>query len=293
MQNSLSDLLQQASSGKHPLCANCVWNPSRVGRMAFGTSCSEHSHADDRSALVVSIAQDPGGTTPESTSRLCVVHNSQNPTDQSAVHAFDLWRAAISFQPQTHPYSDPYMKRTYFTNALLHGVPTRDGRSQDARKRLQDARKTALPSCARVLQEQLSCLQPRIVMVSGDSAIQALGMIAPGDWGEATGNAPAQRVVNVEGVPHRITAFRLIHAGAQGTNLAAAPAARRLFASASEQEAALRAQIESLQSPRQALNFIDKYRAKGSTDTTFRGMMLHLAWWIHVGAAIRSAADSN
>src|SRR5207244_3275905 len=84
----------------------------------------------DGPALVVSIAQDPGGTTPEKTSRLCVVCNSANRTDQSAIHAFDLWRAAISQIPQTHPYHDQFMRRTYFTNALLHGVPTQDARSE-------------------------------------------------------------------------------------------------------------------------------------------------------------------
>jgi Uracil DNA glycosylase superfamily len=289
----LSSLLQDAALGKHSLCASCVWNPSRVGKMAFGTSCPEHTHVSEGPALVVSIAQDPGGTTPESTSRLCVVHNSQNPTDQSAIHAFDLWRAAISFQPQTHPYSDPYMKRTYFTNALLHGVPTRDGRKAEERKRLQGARRTALTSCARVLEAQLSILRPKIVMVSGESAIQALGSVAPGDWSEATDEAPARRVISMEGVPHRILAFRLIHAGAQGTNLAAAPTARRLFRSAAEQEAALRARIGFLPSPQQALNFLDRYRDNGTTDTTFRGMMLHLRWWITVGEAIRAAALSN
>lgn len=289
---NLHTLLYDAEHGNLALCSGCVWNPSLVGKMAFGTSCPEHTHVSEDPALVVSIAQDPGGTTPESTSRLCVVHNSQNPTDQSAIHAFDLWRAAISFQPLTHPYSDPFMKRTYFTNALLHGVPTRDGRAANDRKRLQDARRTALTCCARVLEAQLSILQPKIVMVSGESAIQALGIIAPGDWSEATDEAPARRVISVERVPHRILAFRLIHAGAQGTNLAAAPTARRLFRSAAEQESALRKRIGVLPSPRQALTFLDNYRGKGTTDTTFRGMMLHLRWWITVGEAIRAAAGS-
>ena len=117
-------------------------------------------------------------------------------------------------------------------------------------------------------------------------------MIASGEWSEATDEAPARRVISVEGVPHRILAFRLIHAGAQGTNLAAAPTARRLFRSTAEQEAALRRRIGFLSSPRQALNFLDRYRGKGTTDTTFRGMMLHLRWWITVGEAIRSAAES-
>jgi len=35
-----------------------------------------------------------------------------------------------------------------------------------------------------------------------------------------------------------------------------------------------------------------RYRAKGSTDTMFRGMLLHLAWWMELGAAIRAAALS-
>jgi hypothetical protein len=259
--------------------------------MAFGTSCVEHTHTADGPALVVAIAQDPGGTTPETTSRLCVACNSQNRTDQSAIHAFDLWRAAISLAPQTHPYSDPFMKRTYFTNALLHGVPTRDARAPEARERLQGIRRLALTACADVLRDQLVLLQPRVLMVSGDAAIQALAQIAPGDWTEPSGAGPAQRSVRLPGVAHRPTAFRLVHAGAQGTNMTAAKLARAFFQTTEQQVESVRHQIAKLPSQQQALNLLDKYRPKGNTDTTFRGLMLHLSWWMAVGFAIRAAAE--
>jgi Uracil DNA glycosylase superfamily len=290
--SQLSTLLDTAKAGRLPACGSCAWNPTRVGKMAFGTSCVEHTHTADGPALVVAIAQDPGGTTPEKTSRLCVVCNSQNRTDQSAIHAFDLWRAAISMAPQTHPYADPLMKRTYFTNALLHGVPTQDERAPEARERLQAMRRLALTACADVLRDQLTLLQPRVLMVSGDAAIQALAQISPGDWNEPTGTSPAQRSVHLPGVAHRATTFRLIHAGARGTNGRAAELARTFFPTTEQQVESMREHIRKLPSQQQALSFLDKYRAKGSTDTTFRGMMLHLSWWMAVGFAVRAAAES-
>jgi len=131
------------------------------------------------------------------------------------------------------------------------------------------------------------------MMLSGDAAIRALAQIAPGEWSEPTAVSPAQRDVTLPDVGHRITAFRLIHAGASGTNRAAAPNARCFFPSAEAQREPVMRQIQTLPSPREALNFLDKYQAKGNTDTTYRGMMLHLAWWIHVGTAIRTAAESR
>jgi hypothetical protein len=258
--------------------------------MAFGTSCAEHTHATDSPALAVSLARDPGGTTPERTRRLCPAHNSVS--DQSAAHGFDLWRAAISMSPQTHPYSDPLMKRTYFTNAILHGVPTRDSRPADERKRLQRLLKRALVPCADVLRAQLTLLRPKVIMVFGESADQALAYVAPGHWSEATAAVPAHRQFELTDTGHTTTAYRLIHGSPQSTNLVAAPLAQRFFATTRDQSEFVRAKIETLPSSREALNFLDKYRAKSSTDTLFQGMMLHLSWWIEVGSALRSAAAS-
>lgn len=287
----LSALLQEAGRGKHEACSSCVWNPSRIGAMAFGTSCAEHTHAQDRPALAVSLARDPGGTTPERTSRLCPVHNSFS--DQSAAHGFDLWRAAISMSPQTHPYFDPLMRRTYFTNAILHGVPTRDSRSGEERQRLKRLLNRALAACADVLRAQLTLLQPKVIMVFGESAEQALSYIAPGHWSDRTAAVPAQRQFVLPHVGHVITAYRLIHGSPQSTNLVAAPLARQFFATTQLQTEFVRSRIDSLPSPREALNVLDKYRAKSSTDTTFQGMLLHLAWWIEVGRALRAAAESS
>ena len=54
------------------------------------------------------------------TGRLCFVHNSKNPSDKTAQHAYDLWKTTVSFDNNENV--DPYLKKHYWTNALLHGA---------------------------------------------------------------------------------------------------------------------------------------------------------------------------
>jgi uracil-DNA glycosylase len=288
--NKLDSLLDQARTGNLLHCTDCVWNPRRVGRMAFGTSCPDHSHVDDTPALVVCVARDPGRTTPEHTGRLCIVCNSRNPSDRSAGHAFDLWRAVVSMAPRSDPYSDPYLKRTYFTNAIMHGVPS--GRPKDEEARLSSLLSQARGACAGLLSEQLRLLRPRVVLLSGEDSAAAFRRIAPVQWSEATGVRPSEGTITVPGMDHPVRVLKAYHTSARATNQAAAPKARRFFPSIVEQEAAVRAEIEQLPSQKEALTLLEKYRTNGGTDTVFRGMMLHLAWWIQVGKAIRAAAGT-
>jgi hypothetical protein len=74
------------------------------------------------------------------------------------------------------------MKQTYFTNAVLHGVPTGDRRSEAERKRLTAQREKANSCCAGVLAQQLAALQPSIVMVSGATARAAVDLLSSGAW---------------------------------------------------------------------------------------------------------------
>lgn len=114
--------LEQAELGNHTCCSRCPWNPKIVGPIAFGMSCMEHgvNFAIASSAISMQVVQDPAGTTPEKTGRLCFVHNSEYQTDKTALHAFDLWKATVSFDIQED--QDPYLHNHYWTNALLHGA---------------------------------------------------------------------------------------------------------------------------------------------------------------------------
>jgi hypothetical protein len=281
-------LLEELRHGTHTVCSHCSWNPRAAGRMAFGSSCSEHGHSGEDAALVLSLAQDPGGTTPEVTSRLCPVHNSENSSDKSAAHGFDLWRAAVSLRPYSPDYRDPFMKRTYYSNALLHGIPTRDARTAEERSRLGRSRRQALGCCVGALRLQFEVLQPRVVLAHGEVAATALALVAPGEWSQSTRFGVPKRPLRVPGVPHQILGLRFIHASARGTNLVAAPLARRLFSSTESQESAVRSQIELLPEPSEAQRLLFAYQpSAGMTDTTYRGMMLHLSWWIDAGEAIR------
>jgi len=285
---NIDGVLNEARAGTSAGCQGCPWNPLTVGPMAFGTSCTEHTSLSSGRALVVSVAQDPGGTTPERTGRLCVVCNSRNASDRSAGHAFDLWRAAISFASNDRSYQDPIMRQTYFTNAVLHGVPTGDRRSEAERKRLTAQREKANSFCAGVLAQQLAALQPSIVMVSGATARAAVDLLSSGAWSAVSPSEPSQKRIRVSGVPHEIECFALVHASARGTNFEAAKRAREWFATTGDQERFVESRIASLPSGVQARLLLQKCRpSAGGTDTEYRGMMAHLAWWIAVGNAIR------
>lgn len=290
MMTALGELLEDAQVGRHSACSACPWNPARVGPMAFGSSCVTHTSGSGP-ALFIQIAQDPGGTTPEKTGILCPVCNSR--TDKSASHGFDLWRAAVSMQPLSLAYRDAIIQRTYFTNALLHGVPSGSRRSPQEAEALKSLRPMAARSCATILRHQFEVLQPRVAIVIGDLAARALDSVSRGSWTDATSEAPPTREFLASPAGPPIVAFKLIHGSARGTNLAAAPLARELFRSLSDQERFIRKRIDSLPSPGEALAFVRKYRdAVRGTDTEYRGMLLHLAWWIHVGSAMRAVATS-
>ncbi len=160
---NIKTLLKKAEAGTLEECKGCPWK--RYKECAFGTSCIHHglNWKKNQKALVMIIFQDPAGTTPHKTGNLCLVHNAKNPTDKTAQLALHLWKAAVSFETDSCG-TDKYMKKTYLTNATMHGVLTKDS------KKREKARK----KCAEVLKLQIKALQPEIIIAMGKEAVDSL-----------------------------------------------------------------------------------------------------------------------
>jgi len=175
---TLTDLLNSAKNGLHPACQKCPWNPRRfkgeeLKKPAFGISCVEHGADWSVPGSVVSmlIAQDPGGTTPEKTGKLCGVENAQNPTDKSARHGFDLWKAAVSLD-DSDTAAIKYMKNHYWTNAIMHGYKATKGNLKE--EMIEKQRGQARVCCSKILLEQINLLSPRIIIATGKPTSESL-----------------------------------------------------------------------------------------------------------------------
>lgn len=166
----MKQLLEEARLGAHSSCKNCPWNPKIVGPVAFGVSCTEHGidWTADAKAISMQVVQDPAGTTPGKTGRLCFVHNSQNPSDKTAQHAYALWKATVSFDNSDH--IDPYIQKHYWTNALLHGADKKTQKELRKSVPLETARKC----CAVLLREQIDLLNPKVILANGEYAAKSL-----------------------------------------------------------------------------------------------------------------------
>jgi len=270
-------LLEEARIGKHKFCKNCPWNPIIVGPIAFGVSCKEHGidWSSNDKAISIQIVQDPAGTTPEITGRLCFVHNSKNPTDKTAKHAYDLWNAAVSFDIEGD--IDPYLKKHYWTNALLHGA---DKKNQNLRKSkvLEAARKC----CAQLLHAQIIQLSPSVIISNGEYAANSLAYIGllSKQWGELKQNfdngvytennkLPSGKEVKVFSTYHTaITPINTIIAGLY---------TQRLQIMLDEK---LR---EYIHYPK-VRSFLNKYQPLSPEGRGMRVMLLH---WLDIGTAIR------
>jgi hypothetical protein len=130
------------------------------------------------------VVQDPGGTTPGITGRLCFVHNRLNPSDKTAQHAYDLWHAMVSYDIDAP--IEPYIKNHYWTNAILHGA---DKKNQP-QLREPPVMEFARGCCTRLLKGQINFLSPRIIISNGEVAAKSLfdiGLISA-TWKEITRN---------------------------------------------------------------------------------------------------------
>ena len=162
----IQNILIDAESGAHESCCDCPWRPMGQ-KMAFGISCELHgvSWSQQERTISFQIVQDPGNTTPADTGKLCFVCNSSNPTDRTAQHNYDLWKAGVSLDWEGKE-DDRYLKRHYWTNAIMHGASKESG----LRGRINDSRR----HCRDILIAQLKALKPQVIITSGKVAAESL-----------------------------------------------------------------------------------------------------------------------
>lgn len=287
--DNISSVLDSAEKFELDECKECKWG---FNGLAFGTSCTEHyaNWRKNEPVLTVIAARDPGGTTPESTGRLCMVHNSRTPTDKSAQHIFDLWRAAVSGQwrsddpSQLQDYTDPYLKTTYATNILLHGIPTKsdDVLINGKLDELKSYKKEALHNCAKVLNRQLECLRPKILIALGEDVIKGLNESGWPLYWESPKLGKEYRPAIAKTKWGEIKVFHVYHTAGRSTNQNAA----RLFNSFGGAQII---RIIADSTPNEIKDAVDNFRRKYSnvSPTEEHGMLVHLASWLIIGRKIR------
>jgi uracil-DNA glycosylase len=216
------------------------------------------------------IVRDPGGTTPARTGRLCFVCNSDNPSDRTARHAFDLWRAAVALA-ETGPDACRYLDRHYWCNAAMHG--------SDA-KNLRSARR----HCVGVLRDQMSALSPRVVIASGVEAatsLYELGFLKR-RWqsfrGDLAGGAYQEEFVGESGGIMHV--FCTYHTAATGVNYMVS----RLYTERTESLLAKRR--DSLDDAGSFDAFLARYSPASAEGRGMRVLLLH---WLGIGGAVREA----
>ena len=275
----LNTLLQDAKEGALDTCQRCPWSPAVLGPIAFGTSCCEHGvdYSSSVGAVSVQVAQDPGGTTPERTGRLCSVHNRHEPTDRTAQNVFSLWKAAVARRQDGD--GDKYLHGHYWTNAIMHGAP------KDSRVGMEKARK----HCSFILREQIYALSPKVVIALGKVAADSLfdaGFLSR-RWPEfrdclSTGAYTESKALS----GFETSIFCTYHTAGIVVNRVVSP----LYSSRTEE--LLSQRIEKLEDQPAVHDFL----MKNPIDTTNgRGMRVLLLHWLDIGEAIRDAhkADTN
>jgi uracil-DNA glycosylase family 4 len=260
--------------GKHGSCFSCSWRPATFGgaESSFGVSCTENGfdYINSSSAVSMIIAQDPAGTTPEKTGKLCMVCNSENQTDKTARNIYGLWTAAVSLGPRGDR-PPRYYDQNYSTNAIKHGV------SGEQRKYINKARR----SCSAILQKEIGLLSPRVIIACGTMAAQSLyeiGLITT-KWGGFRKNLG--REVYRE-TANGITVFCTYHPSAR-----AMQTVHKLYSDENsyktmniiKEKVAEHPEIEG-----SVNSFLEIYTDPRPHDKAMRVLLLH---WIDIGAAIR------
>jgi hypothetical protein len=268
---SLTELLKNAENGYHSACKECPWNPKRVEKPAFGVSCIEHGidWSGKASAVSVLVAQDPGGTTPEKTRRLCGICNTKNATDLSAQHGYFLWKAAVSLADSGLD-ARRYMKNHYWTNAVMHGVKN-DTQLEKARGHCKD-----------ILFEQINLLSPRIIIATGKVACESLfdlDLITK-PWEEINSlfshQVYSERKTLTSGT--EVTVYCTFHGSARGVKFLAA----NLYSDNTKK--LLNEKIEQLPVALPAQRFLRQYQGVSDEDKGMRVLLLH---WLEIGEGIR------
>jgi len=276
----MKQLLEKARLGTHRGCKNCPWNPKVVGPIAFGMSCTEHGvdWSTDVKAVSMQIVQDPAGTTPGKTGRLCFVHNSRNLTDKTAQHAYALWNATVSFDISDS--IDPHIKNHYWTNALLHGADKEKQKELRKSGPLESARKC----CAQLLREQIDLLTPKVILANGEYAAKSLfdiGYLST-RWNDFKHEFShgVYREEFKKSAGETILVFCTFHTAITPIRTHIA----RLYSP--EVQKKLDDRLDKYRKYQKVQNFLSKYSPLDSEGKGMRVLLLH---WLEIGSAIRAA----
>jgi hypothetical protein len=224
-------------------------------------------------AISVQIVQDPGGTTPGKTGKLCFVCNSENPTDQTAQNAYALWRAAVAPE-RDDDVRDEYLGDHYWTNAIMHGV------AGGLPAELERARSC----CKGVLDDQLKQLAPHIIISCGEVAAKSLhGLrLVKRRWREFNAELGTGVYKETTSIAqgHQTKIFCTYHtsAGAVNRSVSARYSAKT--------QKLLDATLEAHPIRTSLSDFFDRFPADSGTGRGMRVLLLH---WLEIGEAIRRA----
>lgn len=270
----LFELLEKAKQGNLESCRSCPWSPAEWEsfHVAFGVSCREHGidYESSSKAVSVSIAQDPANTTPSETGRLCAVHNSQKYRDKTAQNWLELWKAAVAQNEGGD--RDLYLGSHYWTNAIMHGVPTA--------YRTNKQKTQAQRQCTHVLRKQIELLSPRVVVACGEVAAKSLfdTRLVSQRWSEFSERFPAEVYTEVT---NGTVFYCTYHTAERAVNRGAAQCYDiRLTEERLEQK------LGDLGEPAATRDFLDRHSRSSARG---RGMRLLLLHWLDIGEAIRTA----
>lgn len=274
----IQNILIEAESGVHESCCACPWRPMDQN-MAFGISCELHgvSWSQQERTISFQIVQDPGDTTPADTGKLCFVCNSSNPTDRTAQHNYDLWKAGVSLDWEEIE-DDHFLKRHYWTNAIMHGASKESG----LRGQIKDARH----HCGHVLMAQLSALTPQVIITSGKVAAESLyenGVLSE-KWDRFRDCFERGAYYESMGFNDSVVSiFSTYHTGITVVNTYAS----KMYNHNTEQ--LLHKKIDELPRNGAANNFLSKY--SDVQHKTHQGMRVLLLHWLDIGKKIRKEID--
>jgi len=274
---SINLLLEQIKNGEHAACMNCPWSPKKSQNVAFGVSCDEHgvNWRKGEKPISMVVLQDPAGTTPAKTGRLCAVHNVENPSDKTAQFDIKLWKATVPLNSNSAE-PDGYLKHHYWTNAIMHG------KSECKRYEQELARR----SCREILAKQIEYLSPKIIIAKGKLAVTTffdIGLIdIPWEKVKEGFNSGAWCTAKQgwREIKHELMIFCTYHTSISTINRNIAPRYKEEII-----EPLLEEKIKDLPNQQAAMELLDQY--SNLNLTTDKGVRYLLNHWLDIGRIIR------
>ncbi len=274
---TISQILNQARKGNLESCKQCPWSPKKDPTVSFGASCIIHglNWREENRPNSMLIAQDPGNAEPATTSVLCARNY-----DTTAMQQIKLWGATVA-RDYHNPEKDGYMKKHYWTNAVMHGSHDKNTMEQ------------ARECCAEVLASQIQALQPKVIIASGEKAVESLHEIDilednwnvitqkfdEGAYQETVHNWPNIRTVyNWINIPE-FTVFCTYHTSTRAVNGAAAGRYTN------ETEQYIEEKIKNLGPVN--LKSVKEFLSEHNPEGGGRGMRYLLNHWLDIGEKIR------